>query len=234
MDNQEGPRKKARRSSLTSSIGDLLSSGKYSDLEIRCDGKIFKVHRNIVCGRSNVMDTECDGGFLEAQTRIIKHSVFDSSAMDRMLQFMYRSEYELELACPTTPDPDSAAQNTTDAASSALEPNAQEDEANTEEGNVVTSVEEGSEEELLAHVYVFAIADYYEMPVLQELAVMKFRQVRKRIEAIAAEDLIELASVVYTNTTDDATDLRGQLFSLVWENPWVSYSIQSLNTSAKA
>lgn len=42
----------------------LLNDSKYADLEIRCDGKTFKVHRAIVCPRSKVLDIECSGGFL--------------------------------------------------------------------------------------------------------------------------------------------------------------------------
>lgn len=214
MDDQEGSRKKARTSSLAASIGDLLSSGKYSDLEIRCEGKSFKVHRNIVCGWSDVMDKECDGGFVEAQTRIIKHSVFDSSTMDRMLQFMYRNDYQLEPVCPTSPDPDFSAENETpfeEPASELFDDRAEQ------------------ENELAIHVYAYAIADYYELPALQELAVKKFhiaKPLRLKTSNIdeSAETIAEIASVVYASTTNQAVDLRGEMVSLVLDNQRVSAS----------
>lgn len=214
MDNQEGPRKKARRSSLTTSIGDLLATGKYSDLEIRCDGRSFIVHRNIVCGRSDVMDKECGGGFLEAQARIIEHSVFDSSAVDRMLQFMYRNDYQLGTACPTIEDRNTATRDTIAASSPASG-------TTDEETAASTMAEADAEDELVAHVYVYAIADYYDLPALQNLAVTKFNSSADKWESISTEALVELAAVVYSNTTREATDLRDELFSLVWDNQLV-------------
>lgn len=53
-----------RMAAPASSVGALLNDPKYADLEIRCDGKSFKLHRAIVCPRSKVLDIECSGGFL--------------------------------------------------------------------------------------------------------------------------------------------------------------------------
>ena len=49
--------------SLAKGIGSLLRDPKYSDLEIRCEGRTYYVHRAIMCSRSQVLAKECDGDF---------------------------------------------------------------------------------------------------------------------------------------------------------------------------
>jgi BTB/POZ domain len=40
-----------------------LMSGKYSDLNLVCQGTEFKVHKVIVCTQSPVIKAACDGEF---------------------------------------------------------------------------------------------------------------------------------------------------------------------------
>lgn len=104
----------ARTQALLARIAGLCSDPKYCDLEIRCEGKSFKVHRNIVCLLSDVLAKECDGGFQvrnvllphiytvhahkwmqEAETNVIEHHVFDAITLSRMLEFMYTGLYKV-------------------------------------------------------------------------------------------------------------------------------------------
>lgn len=48
--------------SLLENIDDLRQRTPYCDLEIRCDRTSFFVHRFVVCSKSKVLATECDGG----------------------------------------------------------------------------------------------------------------------------------------------------------------------------
>lgn len=41
----------------------LLGGGKYSDLELVCQGERFLVHKSFVCWRSPVFAAAIDGGF---------------------------------------------------------------------------------------------------------------------------------------------------------------------------
>ena len=41
----------------------ILRTGKYSDLTIRCGLEEFKAHRSIVCPRSKFFAAACDSGF---------------------------------------------------------------------------------------------------------------------------------------------------------------------------
>lgn len=97
--------------SLVRGIADLLRTGNFSDLEVKCGGESFKVHRAVVCTRSTVMARQCSGGFMVSQvmhpvsglrlrrvqgvpTRVIHHSTFGPSTFKRMLQFMYTGDYD--------------------------------------------------------------------------------------------------------------------------------------------
>lgn len=41
----------------------LLQSGKFSDLQLSCEGGDFAVHKAILCAQSRVISAECEGGF---------------------------------------------------------------------------------------------------------------------------------------------------------------------------
>lgn len=41
----------------------LLESGKFSDLELSCEGGDFAVHKAIICAQSRVISAECEGNF---------------------------------------------------------------------------------------------------------------------------------------------------------------------------
>ncbi|CAK4033960.1 BTB POZ domain [Lecanosticta acicola] len=186
--------------SLTLRLGDLLENPKYSDLEIVCDGYVFQVHRNIVCLRSEVLAKECDGKYKEAESCRIEHGVFDRFAVDRMLQFMYRGDYRLY---------DSVRGRILGKSST---PGDQAD-GHTE------SETPSPEEPLVSHVHVYAIADYYQMPELQELALKKFADARTTRGTLNAEQLIHIAANLYANTTKQAVKLRQELLTLAYESP---------------
>ena len=49
---------------LMASNHNLLQTGKYSDLVIKCGAKEWNVHRSIVCEGSKFLATACDGPFM--------------------------------------------------------------------------------------------------------------------------------------------------------------------------
>lgn len=46
-----------------SGLENLFGPSKYSDLTVRCGEDEYKVHRAILCPRSDVFAAACDGGF---------------------------------------------------------------------------------------------------------------------------------------------------------------------------
>ncbi|CAF9909829.1 hypothetical protein IMSHALPRED_008480 [Imshaugia aleurites] len=149
---------------LTRSVSGILESSKYSDLTVRCGADEFKLHRAIVCPRSEFFAAACDGPFQEVETSTIVLKEDDPPTARRMFTYLYTLAYDDE----------------GDAAS------AQHYMAN--ETNVVTSqalttnVTPVSAEELLRHakmmnnVVVYAIAQKYDIDELKELATAKFRE----------------------------------------------------------
>jgi hypothetical protein len=47
----------------TALTAKILESGRYSDLTIKSQGSVFKVHRNIVCLQSKPLAAHVDGQF---------------------------------------------------------------------------------------------------------------------------------------------------------------------------
>ncbi|KAI3326020.1 hypothetical protein HD806DRAFT_552401 [Xylariaceae sp. AK1471] len=82
-------------SNVTATNSQLLLSGAYSDLILRCQGQEFRVHKNIVCSQSPVLATGLDvtDAMQEADTSTIEVN-FDLTTLNCMLDFMYTGDYK--------------------------------------------------------------------------------------------------------------------------------------------
>ncbi|KAL1849678.1 hypothetical protein Daus18300_013179 [Diaporthe australafricana] len=74
-------------------FGSLLTSGKFSDLKLLCEGREFAVHKAILCTQSRVISAACEGNFEESRTNVIKIEEFDADTVQRMLEFLYSGDY---------------------------------------------------------------------------------------------------------------------------------------------
>jgi len=75
----------------TSLTGLMLQIGKCSDLEIKCQDRIFKVHRNVVCLQSKLFAAAVDS-FMEG---VIDLEDQEAGVVDSMIQFFYHRDYSL-------------------------------------------------------------------------------------------------------------------------------------------
>jgi len=78
----------------TSLTGLMLQIGKCSDLEIKCQDRIFKVHRNVVCLQSKLFAAAVDS-FMEGVTGEIDLEDQEAGVVDSMIQFLYHRDYSL-------------------------------------------------------------------------------------------------------------------------------------------
>lgn len=118
---------------------ELLHTGKDSDLIIRSEGRDFNVHKVIVSAASPVLDRACNNGLLESHTGIIEHNEFDVDTVERMVEYVYKTNYQLPTA-PTIRVPSHMPGKT----------------GARDELTVI-----GTNAKLIMHTRVYATADYY-------------------------------------------------------------------------
>ncbi|KAI9778216.1 MAG: hypothetical protein M1839_008333 [Geoglossum umbratile] len=82
---------------LVKATASLFQSGKYSDLTITCGSEIFKVHRSVVCPRSQFFAAACNGKFKEGISGKIALIEDDPATVQRMLSYLYTLDYEDEI-----------------------------------------------------------------------------------------------------------------------------------------
>lgn len=202
----------------TDNFAALRTSSKYSDLEIRCDGRVFKVHRTIVCTASSVLAKECDGSFKESATGVIEHKTFSALTLDMMLQFMYTRTYAHPVAdtgTTTSIDVEHSVQssnNTTARDAAATEDAAASEDAEGPGNETASQLAElwpdPKTRLILAHIDVYAIADYYDMPALGTHAIQK---ISSCLDTTEDTDFIHVVLATYKSTAARDDRLRQRI-----------------------
>ena len=154
--------------SLLSEVAELWRTGEGSDLTIKCEGREFKVHKLIVSAASPTLKAACQNGMLESETGVIEHKTFDADTVERMLEFIYTRDYLIPRE-------------------SALIARAIDTSESKHETDEVTIT--GVMARWILHTRMFAISDYYDLPTLKALALVRLQ--------IAAADTFELRDFVY-------------------------------------
>ncbi|KAF7914419.1 uncharacterized protein EAF01_000825 [Botrytis porri] len=76
-------------------ISQLYTTGKYTDLIIKCQGKEFKVHRAIVCSQSKPIAAAIDHGFKEASDGVFNFEEDEPEIVEYIIRFLYDGLYSV-------------------------------------------------------------------------------------------------------------------------------------------
>mmetsp|Transcript_14256 Transcript_14256/g.30862 ORF Transcript_14256/g.30862 Transcript_14256/m.30862 type:complete len:643 (-) Transcript_14256:15-1943(-) len=80
---------KAYKPNLSRSLLKMFDESKYTDIEIRCEGRVFKVHRMVLASRSVVFDTMFSSNLVESRENVVEVKEVDPDSLSAFLKFMY-------------------------------------------------------------------------------------------------------------------------------------------------
>jgi len=79
---------------FSESMLQMYKEGRFTDIDIRCEGRVFKVHRVVLAARSHVFDTMFSSNLLESVQNIVEVKEVDPNALEAFLYFMYTDKIE--------------------------------------------------------------------------------------------------------------------------------------------
>ncbi|KAL7921810.1 hypothetical protein ACQKWADRAFT_294510 [Trichoderma austrokoningii] len=147
---------------------ELMTSGKYSDLTLACQGREFKIHRLVACSQSPVIATALNGDFKEAQSGVITIELFDEETVRRLVEYLYTGDYD-QIKKPKNAPPDTTPSTSPSATVESQNSSSPAARAPSTPAKRVTK-------DTLHHVQVNAIADYYGIQGLGLLANHKIQR----------------------------------------------------------
>ncbi|KPM41905.1 hypothetical protein AK830_g4607 [Neonectria ditissima] len=178
----------------------LLTSGDYSDLLLKVGDEEFHLHKAVVCPQSPVIAAAFRGNYKEANTDTFKVEGFDADTVRCMIDFMYTGRYDVESTLGSV-SPDVQREHSP-LAFPGLSPEHYERLSTTASEPQSSAAQSANQAtlRLLRHVGMNAIADFYDIEQLRELA-------NSRIEAIfqetaQADGFSIVAETVWSSTSD--------------------------------
>ncbi|KAI7265124.1 hypothetical protein KC345_g8569 [Hortaea werneckii] len=192
------------QSALNDALRKLLETGEYSDLTIKCGDRTFKVHKIIICARSEYFAAACKpGAFKEGVTGTIElqsssepdalkddSSLDDPKAVKLMIDFLYLDDYATISTYFLGSPPENSKNRlscTTDGDSGAI-----------------------------MHAKVYALGGKYQIPSLQSTSLKKFEEAA--VLAWDSEEFVHAVHLVYSTTPDSDKGLRGITARLTLEH----------------
>ncbi|TVY62432.1 hypothetical protein Focb16_v004064 [Fusarium oxysporum f. sp. cubense] len=191
---------------------DLFHTGKYSDIDLISDTKLYKAHRSIVCSMSPVIDRSCEfnaakldrvepqGNGSDHRTARASFNFGDAEpeAVECLVQFLYLWDYEVVTAISgDAPDQDIL----------------REDDDYSPVTDKATTLEARL---LILHAKVFTLAHMYDIPRLRELCIKKFKGVAQ--QQWKSSYFLDAAREAYTATPTDILEMRKAIVEIFYEN----------------
>ncbi|CAG7563783.1 unnamed protein product [Fusarium equiseti] len=192
-------------------LSSILASGQFSDFTMVCEGQEVRLHQAVVCPQSVVLNAALCGSFGEATTKVIAVKDFNFATVKRLVSFFYTGDYDEKLPTESAHDEDTVV---TDADADA---DADNDNGGNESGDQIDGVstfhdrilgvQKAREEKtkadaiqvLLFHLEVNAIADYYNVPGLRDLAESKVKEILLGNNTTLPRLLQEVSSGAHAN-----------------------------------
>ena len=180
---------------LLDNMATLMDDGNYSDFVISCQGRHFNVHKAIMCSASPILAAAFNMNMAESQTGVFEHTEYDADTVERMISYVYKTEYDLPqdvqvlVSAPASADAD--------------------------EDNSTVSIP-GPNAQLIAHTRMYAIGSYYQLPTLGLIALQNFASCTKaRFETTG---FIHVLREVDTHIRKDDRDFRDAVRTLALDN----------------
>lgn len=170
--------------------------------------KNYQAHRAVVCLQSPVISKKCTfdtintswikpNNFTKDDTTMASFNFLDDDprSVDCVVQYFYRSDYEVPRSTPSTDDE----------ADVMYKEDADESDADDAASD---------DSHLIIHVRVFALVEKYDIPPLKVLSLKKFEAaVRLRWKS---RYLVEAAREAYTSTIADIQDMRKAVVNVLF------------------
>ncbi|KAL6922373.1 hypothetical protein FSST1_006399 [Fusarium sambucinum] len=193
-------------------LASLAQSGEYSDFTLVCKDHEFKLHQVIVCPQPSVIKATVTGGFQETTSKTLIVNEFDISTVQHMIQYLYTEYYQIYSESGHTSSD-----------------NEQNDDRHGDDGHGDDTNHDDTDhasqssfpipeldykeiaDEMASHLRVNAIADYYNIPNLVQLAASRFRNILERNQhAVLFPPILQEIS-----TTNRDPELRSMIASAV-------------------
>ncbi|KAF2858025.1 hypothetical protein K470DRAFT_222206, partial [Piedraia hortae CBS 480.64] len=207
----------------------LLVNGKFSDLRLVCNSRQWAVHRALLCSRSSFFDAACSHAFREARDLVVDLSDDDEEAVEQMICYFYRLDYDIQEQTPTVElrhrsrrpkkvdfsqirDPLLEMAGLSPPSSPCCSPR-----QDTPPPQSTIMETDNRPPKLLLHVRVYALAEKYDIPGLKELARSKFEiSLACHYDSPEVPEAIE---EVYCSTIDSDRGLRDVIVQLFMQHP---------------
>ncbi|KAH6977665.1 hypothetical protein EDB80DRAFT_593534, partial [Ilyonectria destructans] len=196
---QEVPKPPSQQTSIMQEFifDELFTTGIYSDLTLISTERTYAAHRVVVCFQSPVISKSCKhqdanrdkSGDCSTHTPTNSFNFLDDDplSVDCIVQFFYRSDYNIARSAPG--------------------PNAeigiiQKDEA----PNSLSENNGANDSDLVLHVKVYALAEKYDIPVLKALSLGKFKAAA--LQHWRSPYLLDALRKAYTSTIEEDRGMR--------------------------
>ncbi|RPA74174.1 POZ domain-containing protein [Ascobolus immersus RN42] len=136
----------------------LLQTGRFSDLTLKCGGEEFKVHKSVLCMQSSFFSACMDSGLKESKSNVIQLTDENVEDVKRMLAFLYGGSYWEHPEDPTDKSSFDHYRNYKDPGV-----------------GHVRSDEERLRDAVLVNLRMFEIADKFGIPGLEKQALQKLQ-----------------------------------------------------------